>query len=252
MRWGRTCCRTRIRNSKLPAAPPRFWLNFLATTGRRARFITAHENHGEVLAERTDDRRFFDLRATPVFTALADRLVIEWTKDAVNWVKTGDQAVGMTVVEIADPSSVAFPGFDSLLVSYDELQAVITDDRYGQWRTALSSVQGIYVIADTLTGKLYAGKADGVERFLSRWSEGRKCGSCRTPGQQPFKATETVLGECGQCPHSSSRTVPNSLRTGRDSACFGSSQCLQRLGLQFESHLGHDVFAGKSFLSSDC
>ncbi|MDD1477889.1 hypothetical protein [Arthrobacter sp. H16F315] len=54
-----------IRNSKLPATPPRIWLNFLATTGRRARFITAHENHGEVLAERTDIRRFFDLRPTP-------------------------------------------------------------------------------------------------------------------------------------------------------------------------------------------
>ena len=160
-----------IRNSKLPATPPRIWLNFLATTGRRARFIAAHENHGEVLAERTDLRRFFDLRPTQVFAALADRLVIEWTKDTVNWAKTGDQATAMTVVEISDPSSVPFPGFDSLLVSFDELQAVITDDRYGQWRTALSSVQGIYLIADTSNGRMYVGKADGAERFFGRWSE---------------------------------------------------------------------------------
>lgn len=137
-----------IQNSKIPATPPRFWLNFIATTGRRARFIIGHENHGKVLAERTEDRRFFDLRPTPVFAALSDRLVIEWTKDAVNWAKTGDQATSMTVVEISDPSSVPFPGFDSLLVSFEELQAVIADDRYGQWRTALSSVQGIYLIAD--------------------------------------------------------------------------------------------------------
>jgi hypothetical protein len=160
-----------IRNSKLPATPPRIWLNFLATTGRRARFLTAHENHGEVLTERTDLRRFFDLRPSPVFAALEDRLVIEWTNDPVNWAKTGDQATTMTVVEISDPASVPFPGFDSLLVSYNELQAVISDDRYGQWRTALSSVQGIYLIADTSTGKLYVGKADGAERFLGRWSE---------------------------------------------------------------------------------
>lgn len=113
-----------IQNSKIPATPPRFWLNFIATTGRRARFIIGHENHGEVLAERTEDRRFFDLRPTPVF-----------------------------------------------LVSFEELQAVIADDRYGQWRTALSSVQGIYLIADTSTGRLYVGKADGAERFLGRWSE---------------------------------------------------------------------------------
>ncbi|RNL51413.1 GIY-YIG nuclease family protein [Arthrobacter oryzae] len=160
-----------IRNSKLPATPPRIWLNFLATTGRRARFLTAHENRGEVLAERTDLRRYFDLQPSPVFAALADRLVIEWSNDPVNWAKTGDLATGMAVVEIADPASVPFPGFDSLLVSHDELQAVISDDRYMQWRTALSSVQGIYLIADTKTGKLYVGKADGAERFLGRWSE---------------------------------------------------------------------------------
>lgn len=160
-----------IRNSKLPAVPPRIWLNFLATTGRRARFITAHENHGEVLAERTDVLRFFNLQPSPVFAALADRLVIEWTKDTVNWAKTGDQATTMTVVEISDPSSVPFPGFDSLLIGFDELQAVINDDRYAQWQTALRSVQGIYLIADTSTGRLYVGKADGAERFYGRWSE---------------------------------------------------------------------------------
>lgn len=160
-----------IRNSKLPPTPPRIWLNFLATTGRRARFFTAYENHGEVVAERTDTRRYFDLRPSPVFAALVDRLVIEWSNDPVNWAKTGDLATGMAVVEISDPADVAFPGFDAILIGYDELQAVISDDRYRQWQTALRSVQGIYVIADTLTGKLYVGKADGAERFFGRWSE---------------------------------------------------------------------------------
>lgn len=160
-----------LQNSKIPAAPPRFWLSFLATSGRRARLIVAHENYGEVREERTEDLRFFDLRPTPMFAALADRLVIEWTKDPVNWAKTGDQAASMTVVEISDPATVPFPGFESVLVSFDELEAVITDDRYSQWQTALSSVQGIYLIADTSTGRLYVGKADGSERFLGRWKE---------------------------------------------------------------------------------
>lgn len=38
-----------------------------------------------------------------------------------------------------------------------------------EWRTALASVQGIYLIADT-TGKLYVAKADGGERLLGRWT----------------------------------------------------------------------------------
>lgn len=165
-----------IRNSKLPRRPPGLWLNFLATTGRRARFLAAYENHGEVITERTDTLRYFDLMPSPVFAALVDRLVIEWTNDPVNWAKTGDSATGMAVVEISDPVDVAFPGFDGILIGYDELQSVISDERYKQWQTALRSVQGIYVIADTLTGKLYVGKADGIGGFLGRWSEYAKNG----------------------------------------------------------------------------
>lgn len=74
---------------------------------------------------------------------MADRLVIEWSADTVNWATTGKSAGLMPVVEIADPQSEPFPGFDSLLISHDELQAVVADNRYSQWRTALSSVQGI-------------------------------------------------------------------------------------------------------------
>lgn len=164
------------RNNKLGKTPPRIWLNFLATSGRRARFLTAYENHGEVLAERTELRRFFDLRPSPVFSAHAQRLVIEWTADTVNWAKSGTQALAMPVVEIADPLTKPFPGFDSIIVSFNELQAIIADDRYSQWRTALSSVQGIYLIADTKSGQLYVGKADGAERFLGRWSAYAKNG----------------------------------------------------------------------------
>lgn len=51
-----------------------------------------------------------------------------------------------------------------LLVSFEEFQAIIGDDRYGQWPSVLGSVQGIYLIADTKTGKLYVGRADGAAR----------------------------------------------------------------------------------------
>ena len=164
-----------LRN-KLGKNPPTIWLNFLATTGRRARFLTAYQNHGEILAERTERSRFFDLRPSQVFSAHEQRLVIEWTADTVNWAKSGTQALTMPIVEISDPTTEPFPGFDSLIVSFRELQAIIEDDRYRQWRTALSSVQGIYLIADTKTGQLYVGKADGAERFLGRWNEYAKNG----------------------------------------------------------------------------
>ena len=76
----------------------------------------------------------------------------------------------MPVVEIADPARVPFPGFDNVLITHDELVAVVEDSQYPEWRTALAAVQGVYLVADTSSGELYVGKADGTERLLGRWS----------------------------------------------------------------------------------
>lgn len=158
-------------NHKLGKVPRRIWLCFMADGKRRSRFLVAYENHGEVLEERTEALRFFDLRSSPALASLTNRLVVEWSKDAVNWAKTGESASAFPVVEIADPEVVAFPGYDRVLLSYSELQTMVDDSRYAAWQTALGSVQGIYVIADTLDGKLYVGKADGGERILGRWRQ---------------------------------------------------------------------------------
>lgn len=158
-------------NHKLGRVPRALWLCFMADGKRRSRYLVAYENHGEILEERTEDLRFFDLRPSDALCGLVNRLVVEWSKDAVNWVKSGESASAFPVVEIADPEIVAFPGFDNVLLTYGELQTMVADSRYAAWRTALGSVQGVYLIADTLDGRLYVGKADGGERILGRWSQ---------------------------------------------------------------------------------
>ncbi|SDP29937.1 hypothetical protein SAMN04515671_3623 [Nakamurella panacisegetis] len=142
----------------------------MADGGRRSRLLVAYENHGEVLSERTSTSRYFDLQPSGLLSALIGRLVVEWSTDTINWRKSGHAAAVLPIIEIADPKVVLFPGFDRVLITYAELQSVISDARYGGWRTALGSVQGIYLIADTSTGQLYVGKADGGERILGRWS----------------------------------------------------------------------------------
>lgn len=72
---------------------------------------------------------------------------------------------------IVDPEAVPFPGFDGVRIGYAELQTMVKDSRYAAWQTALGSVRGIYLIADTSTGHLYVGEADGGERILGRWSQ---------------------------------------------------------------------------------
>lgn len=156
--------------NKVGKTPPPLWLCFIADGQRRSRFLVAYENRGEVLEQQTAGLRYFDLRPSDALSSLRDRLVIEWSKDAVNWAKSGEGASPFPVVEIADPHAVAFPGFDQVLITYGELVTMVESSRYGAWRSALQAVQGIYLIADSSTGQLYVGKADGAERILGRWS----------------------------------------------------------------------------------
>ena len=93
----------------------------------------------------------------------------EWTKDAVNWAKSGAQASQFEVVEVADRTAVPFPGFDKVLIDYVTLQQVVVELQYSAWRVALSSVKGIYLTADTHDGSLYVGKADGADGVWGRW-----------------------------------------------------------------------------------
>lgn len=76
----------------------------------------------------------------------------------------------MTVVELlAERLSIsAFPGYKRVDISKVELDTMV---RTGveSWRTALSSVKGIYLITDSKTGKLYVGKADGEDGIWGRW-----------------------------------------------------------------------------------
>ncbi|XUK61035.1 GIY-YIG domain-containing protein [Plantibacter sp. RU18] len=79
-------------------------------------------------------------------------------------------AASYPVVEIADAEPMPFPGFDRLVLNYDQLQAVVREPRYAPWRTALASVIGVYLITDTRDGRHYVGKADGAESIRQRWS----------------------------------------------------------------------------------
>ncbi|MGN6781535.1 MAG: GIY-YIG nuclease family protein [Marmoricola sp.] len=160
----------REQSLRFNASQPPIWLNFLAEGGRRCRYWGAFENRGEVEAERTPTLRYFDLRPSARMSSLVDRLVIEWSRDAINWAKKGDAASTFPVLEIADPEVVPFPGYDAVLLDRAQLREMLEDSRFEAWRTALGAVQGIYLITDMSTGKHYVGKADGSERILGRWT----------------------------------------------------------------------------------
>lgn len=91
-----------LKRGKFPADPPRWWLVFLAEPGLRARLYTVYDNAGEARAERTAIDRFYDLRDTGILAELRGRLVIQWTRDAINWAKRGPVAWSLPVVNGTD------------------------------------------------------------------------------------------------------------------------------------------------------
>lgn len=61
-----------------------------------------------------------------------------------------------------------FPGFENIDLSFEELEALIRTER-PDWKAALESVKGVYLMTDTTTGKRYVGSAYGDQGLWSRW-----------------------------------------------------------------------------------
>lgn len=62
----------------------------------------------------------------------------------------------------------SFPGFENIDLAFEELETLVRTGR-PDWKGALSSVKGIYLISDTNTGKRYVGSAYGSEGVWGRW-----------------------------------------------------------------------------------
>lgn len=153
--------------STFVATQPAVWFVFLPEGGDRARLWSVVLNHGEA----SDDGliRTFNLEPSDLLSDLSRRLVISW-RSPRTWRIKATTAAPYPVMEIADAEPVPFPGFNALVLDCPQLEAVIREHRYASWRTALSSVIGIYLITDTRDGRHYVGKADGAETLLQRWA----------------------------------------------------------------------------------
>lgn len=67
-------------------------------------------------------------------------------------------------------SVVPFPGFKAVDLARIELDALVMHGTEA-WKTALSSVAGVYLISDHTSGKLYVGSATGEGGIWQRWCQ---------------------------------------------------------------------------------
>lgn len=123
-----------------------------------------------------NDSERYDLKRNNILDDLSERLVIEWGAATGAWVQSKDKEV----VEIKGKKSIGdFQSFSLVDLDFRDLLNLIQfPDTNLTWVKALSSVNGVYLIKDKVSGKLYVGSAYGEHGIYGRWSAYAQNGHC--------------------------------------------------------------------------
>jgi len=114
------------------------------------------------------ESEWYSLERNHEINELSERLVIDWGKSVLSWVQKKDKEV----LEIKAKNSIGdFVSYDEVHLGFYDLKKLMTQSSSNfSWVSALSAVNGIYLIKDKSIGKLYVGSAYGEKGIFGRWS----------------------------------------------------------------------------------
>lgn len=130
------------------------------------------------------------------------RLVVRFHKNFQNGIVLAKNFIDeLEVIEVWNPDKTlddkTFPGYKNVSVNYRELKKKLESP---EWRTALSCRNGVYLITDKSTGKLYVGSAYGEKGIFGRWETYIKSGYDKHEvenGKYPNKKLQELVNEKG-------------------------------------------------------
>lgn len=102
---------------------------------------------------------------------LAGRAIIEFNKQFRASYLNGERYADSLIVKEIKPERQLFgdfPGYNKVYLPFRGLKTVVRQELQS-WKTALSNVAGIYLIADKMNGKQYVGSAYGDMGIWQRW-----------------------------------------------------------------------------------
>lgn len=119
------------------------------------------------------DHYEYETKLLDIAQDLIGRLVIQFEKDFRNsyvYLERHRHKFKISRIFKERLAILDFPGFENIRIDFPYLQTII-DKGEKSWKTALSSVNGVYLITDKQTGKLYVGSAYGEDGFWGRWAQ---------------------------------------------------------------------------------
>lgn len=158
-------------------------LVFLGTTGTRSLFLGCYSvgkkdsmtpalmPDGYPYPEDYVGGFFYNLQKSDLMADLVGRLIIDWglSRNWAHWAYTEKEIIELQPLKNAGTIG-SFKSFEETFLSYPELKEITSDTViYDDWYLALSSINAIYLILDTKTGKQYVGSSYGQDGLFSRW-----------------------------------------------------------------------------------
>ena len=115
---------------------------------------------------------YYNLEQLTEFEYLANRVIIDWGNNAISWHQWYDKQIKEIIQILPQGYMGSFPGLLNFVLDFSELKILINNpDANQDWKSNLSSIDGIYLILDSKTGNQYIGSASGKEGIWQRWTD---------------------------------------------------------------------------------
>lgn len=125
-------------------------------------------------AKSTGDNSWFEYKTLEIqgLDHLSGRTIVTFNKKFRASYLKGENHIDSLIVKEIKPERLSigdFPGYNEILIPFRILMMIVHQN-IESWRTALSNVNGVYIITDTTNGKHYIGSAYGGGGIWNRWS----------------------------------------------------------------------------------
>jgi hypothetical protein len=118
----------------------------------------------------TQSGYLYETELLPDYDNLIGRIIVQYHRSSRTSYIWGDKyAKNLEVLQIVrERMSFPFPGYNKVIIDHPRLRVIVRIQE-PTWKSALSSVNGVYLIVDGSNGKKYVGSATGAGGIWQRW-----------------------------------------------------------------------------------